>query len=407
MEQTISSDLIRGHIDTIILHTLLDGDKYAQQINDTIEEKSEKKYSIIQATLYSSLKRLENLSFVKSYWFDAEDGRRKYFKITEKGIEEVDKNLSSWAFSRLIIDKLMDYQAEENVVNSNQSPVFNDNSKNIRQEFTVVGEKNENISEQKIVKQTQETSVNAENNDKKEVSATQEEKEINFRTILYGLIKTTTISKNANDGEKMSIEPINVNSNEKPKFNETITEYDYNSQKNNNNGKIDFGDLTLAAAKDGYKIRISSKDSAKPFGNLYSNKLKFAAATSVLFLVLLEIILFSLTAYKNDFRFINAFLPFIAAMAITAVFAVIYFKNPLKTTSKQLNGDKILTASIIVFNFMLITFALNFLFGTDFEIKLNVISFIVVPIVVFVDFILYFVAEYALSKLKIFHVKRR
>ena len=42
MEQhTISSDLIRGHIDTIILHALVDGDKYAQQISDAIEEKSE------------------------------------------------------------------------------------------------------------------------------------------------------------------------------------------------------------------------------------------------------------------------------------------------------------------------------------------------------------------------------
>ena len=61
MEKSISSDLIRGHIDTIILHTLLDGNKYAQQISDSIEEKSEKNYVINQATLYSSLKRLENL----------------------------------------------------------------------------------------------------------------------------------------------------------------------------------------------------------------------------------------------------------------------------------------------------------------------------------------------------------
>ena len=38
--QQISSDLIRGHIDTIILHTLLDGDKYAEQISDTIDKKS-------------------------------------------------------------------------------------------------------------------------------------------------------------------------------------------------------------------------------------------------------------------------------------------------------------------------------------------------------------------------------
>ena len=61
----ISSDLIRGHIDTIILHTLLDGDKYAQQIIDSVDLKSEKQYQLNQATLYSSLKRLESGGFVK------------------------------------------------------------------------------------------------------------------------------------------------------------------------------------------------------------------------------------------------------------------------------------------------------------------------------------------------------
>ena len=60
---SISSDLIRGHIDTIILHVLSFGDKFAQQISDEINVKSENKYQINQATLYSSLKRLENLKF--------------------------------------------------------------------------------------------------------------------------------------------------------------------------------------------------------------------------------------------------------------------------------------------------------------------------------------------------------
>ena len=36
----ISSDLIRGHINTIILRTLYDGDKYGYEIINEIEEKS-------------------------------------------------------------------------------------------------------------------------------------------------------------------------------------------------------------------------------------------------------------------------------------------------------------------------------------------------------------------------------
>ena len=62
----ISSDLIRGHINTIILRTLYDGDKYGYEIINEIEEKSKGQYSLKQPTLYSALKRLESQDYVTS-----------------------------------------------------------------------------------------------------------------------------------------------------------------------------------------------------------------------------------------------------------------------------------------------------------------------------------------------------
>ena len=41
---SISSDLIRGHIDTIILKTLLDGDKNGLEICREVEDRTEGKY---------------------------------------------------------------------------------------------------------------------------------------------------------------------------------------------------------------------------------------------------------------------------------------------------------------------------------------------------------------------------
>ena len=108
----ISSDLIRGHIDTIILYTLLGGDKFAQQIADHVKLKSGENYELNQATLYSSLKRLENLKYVNAYWNDSESGRRRFFSLTDLGKSVVNDNLSSWTFSRAIIDKLMDIKPE-------------------------------------------------------------------------------------------------------------------------------------------------------------------------------------------------------------------------------------------------------------------------------------------------------
>ena len=107
MENSISSDLIRGHIDTIILQTISSADKNSQEILDDISSSSDGKYELKQPTLYSSLKRLESDGFLKSFWRDAEDGRRKFYHLTDKGRALVRKNLNDWKFSRAVIDSLV------------------------------------------------------------------------------------------------------------------------------------------------------------------------------------------------------------------------------------------------------------------------------------------------------------
>ncbi|MBS5023984.1 MAG: helix-turn-helix transcriptional regulator, partial [Firmicutes bacterium] len=105
---TISSDLIRGHINTIILRSLYDGDKYGYDIINEIEKKSGGLYTLKQPTLYSALKRLETLHYVESYYGDfSNGGRRKYFRLTNSGKEITERNLSEWEYSRTIIDSLI------------------------------------------------------------------------------------------------------------------------------------------------------------------------------------------------------------------------------------------------------------------------------------------------------------
>ena len=108
-ENSISSDLIRGNIDTIILRVLCDGDNYGYEIIKTISKNSEGKYELKEPSLYTSLKRLESQKFIESYWGDeSQGGRRKYYKITEGGKENYQKSLSAWKFARDLIDKLIE-----------------------------------------------------------------------------------------------------------------------------------------------------------------------------------------------------------------------------------------------------------------------------------------------------------
>lgn len=104
----IDSDLIRGNIDTIILKTMVDGDKYGLDIIKEVESRSNGTYELKQPTLYSCLKRLENQELISSYWLDSDiGGRRHYYKLTDKGRETLQKKQEEWSKSKFIIDNLL------------------------------------------------------------------------------------------------------------------------------------------------------------------------------------------------------------------------------------------------------------------------------------------------------------
>lgn len=110
-DNKISSDLLRGHTDTIILKLLLGGDKYGYEISKQIHTNSGEEYELKEATMYSSLKRLENDGSITSYWGDeTQGGRRKYYSLTEKGKSTFFENKKNWEETKRIIDKLLNLE---------------------------------------------------------------------------------------------------------------------------------------------------------------------------------------------------------------------------------------------------------------------------------------------------------
>ena len=111
---SIAADLIRGHTDAIILSHLINRDSYGYEINKSILERSDRKYELKEATLYTAFKRLEDAGYIVSYWGDESIGaRRKYYSITQAGREAYQKQLNEWHATRNIIDKLLDTEDED------------------------------------------------------------------------------------------------------------------------------------------------------------------------------------------------------------------------------------------------------------------------------------------------------
>ncbi|MFZ4453133.1 PadR family transcriptional regulator [Salibacterium aidingense] len=109
MGKNISTDLIRGHTDTIVLNVLRHGDSYGYEIYKKIVRLSGNQYQLKEATLYTAFRRLEKEGSVEYYWGDeTQGGRRKYYRITEEGLRHYEQNKADWDFAKDILDKLIE-----------------------------------------------------------------------------------------------------------------------------------------------------------------------------------------------------------------------------------------------------------------------------------------------------------
>lgn len=108
IDNKLTSDLLRGHTDTMILKLLTDGDKYGYEITKLIHDRSAQKYELKEATMYSSLKRLEHDGHITSYWGDeSQGGRRKYYRITASGHALYESNKHNWNYAKKILEELL------------------------------------------------------------------------------------------------------------------------------------------------------------------------------------------------------------------------------------------------------------------------------------------------------------
>ncbi|MED9904621.1 MAG: PadR family transcriptional regulator [Lachnospiraceae bacterium] len=105
---SITSDILRGHTEAIILSHLLEQDSYGYQINKDIMKKTDNKYELKEATLYSAFRRLEQAGYIHTYWGDETVGaRRRYYAITEDGRHAYQSYKRDWEEAKKIIDGLL------------------------------------------------------------------------------------------------------------------------------------------------------------------------------------------------------------------------------------------------------------------------------------------------------------
>lgn len=92
-----SKDLVAASAIPLILSILQRGDSYGYAIIQQVRELSRGEMEWADGMLYPILHRLEKRKLVKSYWGEAENGRkRKYYRLHRTGMQELEVQRAHW-----------------------------------------------------------------------------------------------------------------------------------------------------------------------------------------------------------------------------------------------------------------------------------------------------------------------
>ncbi|RWZ58660.1 PadR family transcriptional regulator [Halobacillus fulvus] len=89
-------EIMKGSIDILMLGLLSKKDMYGYEIVKQLKKQSNDLYNMSEGTLYPALKRLEKKGWLTAYWHETDNGRRKYYRITDEGNVVLDQKLGQW-----------------------------------------------------------------------------------------------------------------------------------------------------------------------------------------------------------------------------------------------------------------------------------------------------------------------
>ncbi len=90
-------ELMKGSVDSLLLHLIAQQPMYGYQIIKELERRSQGYFKFREGTLYPALHRLEKAGLLLSRWQTLPSGQqRRYYYITDKGNRVLVEKRNQW-----------------------------------------------------------------------------------------------------------------------------------------------------------------------------------------------------------------------------------------------------------------------------------------------------------------------
>ena len=88
--------LLEGNLDTVLLSVLAAGASYGYQILVEAERRTGGRLRVRENALYPALHRLERQGLLDAEWRTEQARRRRYYRLTERGQQELSRRRARW-----------------------------------------------------------------------------------------------------------------------------------------------------------------------------------------------------------------------------------------------------------------------------------------------------------------------
>ena|SRR5437868_1224227 len=93
----MEGEMLKGHLDMIVLAALAAGPAHGYAIIEAIKRKSDGAFDLPEGTVYPVLHRLEQAGLLASRWVTADSGRqRRVYAMTKRGERELAERRAVW-----------------------------------------------------------------------------------------------------------------------------------------------------------------------------------------------------------------------------------------------------------------------------------------------------------------------
>lgn len=418
-----NTDLIRSHVITIILRSLEGNDKYGYEICREIEVKSEGSYVLKQPTLYSCLKRLESQEYITSYYGEISNGgKRRYYSLTEKGKEYLERDKQEWEFSRTLINRLL----SDKDYDLTTPPPFNPSE--LRPYTRKMNEFGKEESDEQVVKQEKIEQVTPVQPIQSAQPTTQVVTENPVTVAQQPVVENQTVPQQSKPTQLDIFSALDLKEEKEPEVNyKNAFSKLFDAPKSEPSPKVSvenkeeettsatslpetISELKKSYYSEGYNLKPYSFSNVVIYYNMnyvYANKLNLVTYWITYAFLLLEIGIIRLL-FGNGFGLTDGLYlaSIFGLLVVPAVPTVLYFLEPLKRAKADYDfKTSIINRLLLCLNLSIVFACLGlFVWQVNFYELSSMVLPIFIPIILLLNFPLSSVIYYQIYKTKKFHL---